>query len=497
MGPTLIGLLQESVVKFASLAALKSRTPEGETSLLTYAELYTAVQEFGTGLLSIGLAPGQHVAIVAENNPRWLISDFAILGCGGVDVPIGAHTSDDELERVIDHSDCVFAVIENAAALSRVLARRRRLPKLRKIVVMEYGGPKPQAGIGGERVLVYTWDEVMKKGRTKIEKGGRQFDLRAASVTSDSTATLLYTSGTTGRSRGVMLSHGNITHNATTIHASINPAPGSVWLSVLPIWHSFERTVEYCSISFGGTIAYSQPADWKIFDDMRTLSPNYLVIVPEILETIRKSIEKRVGSLETLFIRFEQFYLVFSSFIMGRYPRFRREERLLEIFAAILPLALLSPVKLASRLVLRRKVKGLLGGSLKAIVCGAGPLPGVLDRFFRAIGVDVLEGYGLTEAAPIVSVRNEAGPILGTVGKPLPGTEIRISGENGEILGTGQKGRILVRGPQIMQGYYKDPAATREVLSEEGWLDTRDYGMLTIDGNLVVTGRAMQTRSAE
>jgi long-chain acyl-CoA synthetase len=308
MGPTLIGLLQESVIKYASLAALKSRDPEGGFQTLTYAELYIAVKELGTGLISIGLRPGVHVAILAENNPRWLITDLAILGCAGVDVPVSTRTSDRELEFVISHSDCELAVVEDATALHRLLAVRRRLPRVRKVVVMSYKGAKPYAGTGEERVLIYTWEEVLKKGKTRIAKGERQFELRGASVTPADTATLLYTSGTTGRPKGVMLSHGSIMHNVTSVHASIAPEPGSTWLSVLPVWHSFERTVEYCSLSFGATIAYSQPSEWKIFEDLRAVSPEYLVIFPALLETLAKSIEKKLNFVEDLFIRFEKFY---------------------------------------------------------------------------------------------------------------------------------------------------------------------------------------------
>ncbi|HVP18302.1 MAG TPA: AMP-binding protein [Spirochaetia bacterium] len=493
MGHTLIGLLQESVVKYASLAALMTRKPDDSFQTLTYAELYSRVKELGTGLISIGLLPGAHVAILSDNNQNWLITDLAVLGCGGVDVPLSPRSADRELEHIIAHSDCEIAIVENAHVLSRLLGMRKRLVKLRKIVVMELSGAKPHAGMGEERVLVYTWEEVLKKGNRRIAKGERQFELRAASVTPTDTATLLYTSGTTGKPKGVMLSHANIMHNVTNAQASISPPPGSTWLSVLPVWHSFERTVEYCSLSFGGTMAYSQPSEWRIFDDLRVLRPRYLVIVPSLLENVAKSLEKRLSLIDGLLIRFEKFYLVFSGFVMGRYPRFRREERLLEIFAAILPLVLLSPVKAASHFFLRRKVKALLGGNLAAIVCGGGPMPAHLDRFFAAVGVDVLEGYGLTEASPIVSVRVEKYPVLGTVGKPLPQTEVRIVGENGEVLPPGRKGTVRVKGPQVMMGYYKDPVSTRQILSADGWLDTGDTGILTVDGNLVITGRTKNT----
>ena len=163
---------------------------------------------------------------------------------------------------------------------------------------------------------------------------------------------------------------------------------------------------------------------------------------------------------------------------------------MLEIFRRAPPLLiLLSPVKLASHSSSAARMRRLLGGKLKAIICGGGPLPAFLDHFFAAIGVNILEGYGLTEASPIVSMRTEKAPVMGTVGRPLPSTEVRILGEHGELLPPGRKGTVLVKGPQVMQGYYKDAAATEQLLSADGWLDTGDSGILTVDGNLVITGR--------
>ena len=170
--------------------------------------------------------------------------------------------TDGEVEYVLSHGDCDIAVVEDAASLHRLLSLRRRVPRLRKIVVMDFAGPKPNAGTGDERVLIYAWDEVLKKGRTRIARGERQFDLRGASVTPADTATLVYTSGTTGRPKGVMLSHGSVMHNVTNVRASISPEPGAAWLSVLPVSHPFERMVEYCSLSFGSTIVYSRPSVW-------------------------------------------------------------------------------------------------------------------------------------------------------------------------------------------------------------------------------------------
>jgi long-chain acyl-CoA synthetase len=493
MSPSLVGLLQESVIKYPSLAALKAVKGDGSPLILTYGELYTAVRELGTGLITVGLRPGQHTALVSENHWRWLVTDLAILGCGGVDVPLSLRTGDRELEYMLAQAECEIAVVESEAALARVAAMRRSLPKLRRIICMDLAGPRPRLEGDTVRVLVHPWDEVVKKGQARLAKGDRHFDLRAAAVTAADTATVVFTSGTSGRPKGVVLTHGNIMHNVTTMRTAIVPQPGMTWLSVLPVWSAFERIAEYCSLSFGTTIAYSQPSEWKMVEDLAAHRPAYLVVEPNLLADLQRGLERRLGLAGRLAVRFEKFYAVFAGFIAGRYPRFRREERALEIFAAILPLALLAPLKALTHPLLRKRIAALTGGSLRAIVCGGAPLAAWLDRWFYAAGLTVLEGYGLTETSPVVSVRSEQSPVLGTAGQPLPFTEVKVVGENGAECPRGAKGRILVRGPQVMRGYHRDEAATREVLSADGWFATGDMGMLTLDGNLVVLGRSRNT----
>ncbi len=493
MSPSLVGLLQESVVKYPSLAALKARTPEGSQLILTFVELYTAVRELGSGLITVGLKPGRSVALIGENNWRWLVTDLAVLGCGAVDVPLSSRMGDRELEYVLAHAECEVAVVDGEAVLARIAAMRRSLPKLRRILCHDLAGPRPRLESEGGRVLVHPWDEVVKKGRARLEKGDRQFDLRAAAVTAADTATIVYTPGSRGRPRGVVLTHGNIMHNVTTMRTAIAPQPGMTWLSVLPAAGATERVAEYCSLSFGTTIAYSQPSEWRMLEDMAAHKPAYLVVDPSLLEDLQRGIERRLGFAGALAIRFEKFYAVFAGFIAGRYPRFRREERALEIFAAILPLVLLSPLKALTHPVLRRKISGLTGGSLRAIICAGAPLAAWLDRWYYAAGIAVLEGYGLPEASPVVSIRHEESPVLGTAGKPLLFTEVKVIGEDGAEVPRGTKGRLLVRGPQVMRGYHRDEAATREVLSADGWLATGDVAIQTLDDNLVVLGRGRQT----
>jgi len=492
MSPSLVGLLQESVIKYPSLAALKAVKGDGSPLLLTYAELYNAVRELGTGLISVGLRPGQHVALVCENHWRWRVTDLAILGCGAVDVPLSLRAGERELEYMLVHAECEVAVVENEAALARVTAVRKSLPKLRRVICMDLAGPRRLEGETA-RVLVHPWDDVVRKGATRLAKGDRQFDLRAAAVTAADIATIVYTSGTSGRPKGVVLTHGNIMHNVTTMPTAIAPQPGMTWLSVLPVWSAFERIAEYCSISFGTTIAYSQPSEWRMLEDLALHKPAYLVVEPVLLADLQRGRERRRGLVGRLAVRFEKFYAVFAGFIAGRYPRFRREERALEILAAILPLALLAPLKALTHPLLRKRITALTGGSLRAIVCGGAPLAAWLDRWFYAAGITVLEGYGLTEASPVISVRSEGAPVLGTAGQPLPYTEVKVIGDDGAECPRGVKGRIVVRGPQLMLGYHRDDAATREVLSNDGWFATGDMGLLTLDGNLVVLGRSRHT----
>jgi long-chain acyl-CoA synthetase len=234
--------------------------------------------------------------------------------------------------------------------------------------------------------------------------------------------------------------------------------------------------------------------------DMQSMRPQWLTSVPRIWESVQDGIyrtlkhqSKLKKTLFAFFVGIGESYAYLRDTILGRRPRFTSGSRILEIAWAILPFILITPLRALGGLIVFKAVKNKLGGRFIAGISGGGALPPSVDRFFGAIGVLILEGYGLTETAPVIGVRAQARPVMGTVGSPLPGTEIKIVDELGERLSCGEKGLILVRSPTVMLGYYKRPELTAKVLDENGWLNTGDLGTLTSDGLLKITGRAKDT----
>jgi len=269
---------------------------------------------------------------------------------------------------------------------------------------------------------------------------------------------------------------------------------------VLPVWHSFERILQYLILQSGATIAYSKPVGSILLADMQAVQPHWFPSVPRIWESVKDGIYKNIKQsskvkrvLFRFFVGVGESFAYFRNHLLGRYPRFSPRNRVLEIVAAIVPFLLLAPLWALGDILVYKKIKTKLGKNFIAGVSGGGALPGAVDRFFDAIGVLILEGYGLTETAPVLGVRLKTHPVIGTVGPVHRGTEIKIVGESGEILGPGQKGVIHVRGPQIMMGYYKRPDLTARIMDKEGWLDTGDLGMLSYDGEIKITGRAKDT----
>ncbi|MGH7162667.1 MAG: AMP-dependent synthetase/ligase, partial [Planctomycetota bacterium] len=275
-------------------------------------------------------------------------------------------------------------------------------------------------------------------------------------------AVILYTSGTTGRPKGVVLEHRNIAHNLRVLPPLVDIRAGDVWVSLLPSWHTFEQTVELCGFSVGCLTVYSDKR--RLRDDLRAHRPHYFASVPRIWETIK---ENAVAAVEE---RGSVIRALFRASLWGS-RAWRRGN----------PLG--APLHAVGRKLFYGKIAAATGGRLKCAVSGGGYLPWHVDEFFDLAGIRLLVGYGLTETAPVVALRRMEDNVLGTIGRAVPETEIRVSPE----------GTIQVRGPQVMRGYYKDEELTRQVLSPDGWFDTGDLGRMTGKGDIVFVGRKKET----
>jgi long-chain acyl-CoA synthetase len=472
----------------------------GEYRTLSFRELYDRGAELGTALIELGLQPREHVALLADNRPEWLICDFAILLCGAADVPRAADVTAQEISFIVAHSDSVIVIAENPSVLAKVLEVRAALPKVRQIILLQ-GEPPP-----GEGVLLYA--DLLERGRHLRAAGDRVLEERTQQVRGGDLFTLIYTSGTTGTPKGVMLTHDNMMSQVK--HLPFHLDPGDRVLSILPVWHSYERVFEMVSVSRGACTYYTSIR--TIADDLRKARPTWMASAPRLWEGLYNKILQNVAAQSPvkrgLFRAAYHCSRAFQRahfFLTGRLIDMKGRSWLESLGLALKSVAQMAlyfvPYKILDGLVLK-KLRGVVGGEFKGTVSGGGALPPHVDEFFNYIGIPVLEGYGMTETSPVLAVRTWPKLVIGTVGPSWPHTEIRIvDPSDGRVIypsgvlgkgGRGIKGEIHARGPQVMRGYYKNPEATEKVL-RDGWMNTGDLGMVTFNDCLKILGRSKET----
>ena len=451
---------QNLVAMFLAQASLQGGRPflhhrrGGSWHSRSWTDCRTEMSEISRGLRALGLARGDRVALVAENRPEWLLADLAIMAAGGVTVPAYTTHTVESLRYLLSHSRARAAVVSGPDLLRRVLAASP--PELEFIVCLE-----PPAGIASGGPALHTWPAVRERGRQRPDDIAE----RAAALQRSDLACIQYTSGTGGLPRGVMLSHGAMLCNVEGGSTLVDDLQmrETVFLSFLPASHAYEHTAgQYLPIAVGGEIHYVESAV-QVPAALLEVRPTILIAVPRLLETMHRRITQEVERRGPLGRSLFRAAVALGPF---RHPRARPRPLLTRIADATL------------ELVVRQKVRARFGGRLQAIVSGGAPLNPDLVRFFQAIGLQVLQGYGLTEAAPIVSCNPPGRVRAETVGPALPGVEIRI----------GDDGEVLVRGENVMQGYWKDPDATALAV-RDGWLHTGDIGKLDPDGYLTITDR--------
>ena len=501
MSATLLQRFQLVCDAHAASPALLSRGDGGEFQPTTFRQLWSEVATVAAGLAAHGVARGDHVGLISDTRKEWLLIDLAVLGLGAVDVPRGSDSTADEIAYILEHADCAVAAVENAAQLAKLGGVKDRLPKLARAIVLDQTDLDSAARARAERrgLEVITLADLVGAGN---EHGQPEAVLRAelAKGKSDDLATIIYTSGTTGEPKGVMLTHANFVFQIDAIPEAVPLGPGDLLLSVLPVWHSYERVCEYAALFAGAGIAFSKPIREVMLADLIDANPTYFPSVPRIWEGVRAGVYRTVeaeggvkAALFKFFVAVGAAHSAMSRLLHGRVPRYQVKPRALDVLAAVVPLALLTPLALLGKVLVFKKITARLGTRFKAGISGAGALPGYVDDFFAAAGIVVLEGYGLTEAAPLVSVRPYHHAVSGTVGPPISGTEVKIVKEDGGAALPGERGVIHVRGPQVMKGYYKRVGDTAAVLSGDGWLDTGDLGTFTVNGEISITGRAKDT----
>ncbi|KPJ96440.1 MAG: hypothetical protein AMS18_00870 [Gemmatimonas sp. SG8_17] len=454
---TLTRLFFSAVENFASKrAALCYRAAEGWQHI-THQELARKVKHAALGLLELGIQPASRIAIVSENCPEWAIADYACLTARCADVSVYPTLLPSQVAFILKDSEACAAFVQDKAQYLKIAQHRDDLPALKHIISF-------QSGIDGPGVL--SLEELYQHG-VAAESRYPAYQNDACSVARDDLATLIYTSGTTGDPKGVMLTHYNIASNVEAALKVFDIGPADSCLSLLPLSHSFERMAgHYTMFSAGATINYVESAE-QLGANMIEVKPTITLFVPRVFEKIYARVLETAVAGGAIKRRI---------FFWAR--RTAENWADLRLAGKTIPAGLTIKKKVADRLVFS-KIRARTGGNIRFTISGGAPLSPEIARFFYAAGITVLEGYGLTESAPVIAANPLQAPRISTVGTPVPGVEVRIAAD----------GEVLARGPNIMKGYYNKPQATREVIDEEGWLHTGDVGELDADGYLRITDR--------
>jgi len=455
---TLTQLFFTTVDRHAGLPAAFRSKVGGTWVSITHREALERVQAISLGLRELGIKPGDKVAIVSENRPEWALTDYACLCARAADVPIYPTLTAKQTEYILRDSESVAVFCSTAAQVAKVLEVKGALPGLQQIIVFDGDVAAGRPGVISLAALEGTGRAVMSKHPN--------WKAEALSAGPEDLATLIYTSGTTGDPKGVMLSHYNIWSNVQAVLQMIPIGSGDECLSMLPLSHSYERMVDYTLFQAGVIINYAESFD-TVATNLQEVKPTVVLSVPRLYEKVYARVLE--NALSGSIIKRNIFFWA---------KRAGEQWATLSLAGLPIPGGLALKKKLADRLVFA-KLQARTGGRIRFFVSGAAPLSADIAKFFYSAGLPVIEGYGLTESSPVLTLNPLDRIKLGTVGRAIPGVELKIA----------QDGEILARGPNIMQGYYKLPDATKETLDVGGWLHTGDIGEIDSDGYLKITDR--------
>jgi long-chain acyl-CoA synthetase len=438
----------------------------GEYVSIPAHEFRQEVELAAHALIELGVAPGDRVALLSENRPGWAFADLAIQFAGAWSVPIYTSLLEDEIQYILEDSGAVACFVSTQEQLAKIDAVRDRCPALRHVFTLD-PIERDDGSIRTAHALVELGQQVR---HDRPEALGRRLD----AIDPEDTASILYTSGTTGRPKGVMLSHRNFVTNVVDSLACLPIISDDRHLSFLPLSHSFERTAGYyVMIHAGVTIAYAESVD-TVPQNMQEVRPTVMTSVPRLYEKmyarVLQNAHEEGGIKKRLVFWARRVAIQWAEASTSG----RRVGR-----------ALALRHRIADRLVFS-KIRARTGGRLRFFCSGGAPLAPVIAKFFYGAGIPILEGYGLTETSPVIAVNRMESIKFGTVGPPIPHVEVKIEPDPEH---RDHEGEILVRGPNVMQGYYKLPDKTAEVFTPDGWFRTGDIGFLDSDGCLTITDR--------
>ncbi|WP_406264725.1 AMP-dependent synthetase/ligase [Actinacidiphila glaucinigra] len=434
---------------------------------LTWKQAAERVHAVAAGLMDLGVRPEERVAIASATRVEWILADLGVLCAGAATTTVYPSTNADETAFILADSGSRVLIAENAVQLAKAVERRAELPELVHVVVVD-----PEGADLGDDGWALSLAELEQRGKVYLEKNPEAVRKAVGEITKDQLATLIYTSGTTGRPKGVRLPHDCWAYMARAIQANGLLEAEDVQYLWLPLAHVFGKVLTAGHITIGHVTAVDGRVD-KIIENLPVVQPTYMAAVPRIFEKVYNGVaaKARAGGGAK--------YRIFkwAAEVAREYAKVTQDNRR-RTGNASAPFGLTAQHAVADRLVYA-KLRDAFGGRLRACVSGSAALSPEIGYFFSGAGIHILEGYGLTESSAASFVNPGEAYRTGTVGKPLPGTEVRIA----------EDGEILLRGPGIMQGYHGLPEKTAEVLESDGWFHTGDIGELSADGYLTITDR--------
>ena len=482
----------------ADLQFYKDKT--GSFFGIKYGDFSELMLDFAAGLYSFGAKAGEHIGLISDNRREWLTCSMGIMALGCADIPRGSEATVKDLAYILRFAGCRIVIVESNYSLKKILECRAELSALERVIMIDPAG-RETGGAKIEEIALFSYDEIVNEGKDFRKSNPGEVETILDSGKADDTATIIFTSGTTGVPKGVELTHANFISQLESIASMLPLKTGDKALCVLPVWHIYEREMEYYFIYAGISLCYSRPVASMIMADMKKIRPQFMACVPRIWEAIYKALQKQIksesmgkwmlfGTLSAAAVTIRKLHDI----IFARTLRFKRSLVTLQILNKVLyiPIFFLIPLKVLGEILFFNTAREILGGHFKIGTSGGGGLAPKLDRFFNSIGIRVVEVYGLTETAPFCCIRNFRHPVLGTIGKVLPFCEARVIDKNGAECKAGQLGVLYIKGPNVMKGYYKRPELTADVL-KDGWFNTGDLVIQSYRGEIVVKGRQKDT----
>ena len=433
---------------------------DGAWTSYTYQDVYNTLEKAGFGLLSLGMKKGDKIALLSENRPEWNITDWTCSHFGFVSVPVYMTSIPKQVEYIVNHSESKVVIASSKAQAEKVIQIKSQLKNLKYMIMLDKTDLKED--------WIITWDELLAKG--EAEKASSKTSLQdiIAKIKPEDLFSIIYTSGTSGDPKGVMISQFNMAANVQQSQGGIGFKPNKRWLSFLPLSHSFERVTSLFTTWIGGEIFFAESIA-KVAENLKEVKPQYMTTVPRLLEKVYAGVQEQIalGSpiKQNIFAQAQRTaHDVVSKFLSKN----------------LKPKGMIALRYSISKALVFKKIAGVFGGEFIQCVSGGAPLSAEVGEFFTAAGIDIIEGYGLTEMSPVTHVNP---PHLdtkwGTVGPALPDVETRIA----------EDGEILLKGPNRMEQYYNNPEETAEAIDQDGWFHTGDIGFVDEDGYLKITDR--------